>query len=413
MRGEIIVIGDELISGRIRDINAHYLSTRLTSLGMQVLAISTVGDIEEHIFEVLGRAAERSGFVIVCGGLGPTSDDITADTAAKFFKRPLALDKDYLSYIRSDIERRGFAWQEAYEKLACFPEGSEIIDPRGHACGFSLVYREVPFFFLPGVPGEVRQLTETRVLSYLTGYDKDPAEVRQGVFKIFGLTEARIEELLQGLVGEDSHKAVLIGYYPSFPENHVSITVRYKTAAEAEETLAELGAELRNRLGPWLVAENDATLEQTVGRGLLNRGLTLSVAESCTGGLISHRLTEVPGSSEYFERSAVVYSNRSKTEMLGVDPETIENFGAVSHETAQAMARGIRQKSGASLGLATTGIAGPAGGTEEKPVGTVYIALADAEGVEVKHYRFSGDRRQNKVLTAETALNLVRQYLEK
>jgi len=410
MRGEIITIGDELITGRVPDQNAHYLSSRLSSLGLVVTSISTVGDVPGDILEVLGRAVGRSDFILICGGLGPTEDDITTEVAAKFLKCPLVLNTWLLEYIKQSLTRRGLPWVDAYEKLALMPEGARLIDPQGTACGFYCRHQEVPLFFLPGVPEEVRYLAESKVLPLLLSYDREPAVVRQRLYKIFGLAEARIGELLEGLAGRE--EGVLLGYYPNFPENHVSVTIRGRTVGQTEEALERLGREVEAVLAPYVVARDGASLEEAVGRVLTERGLTLAVAESCTGGLIGHRLTSVSGSSAYFERGVVAYSNRSKIALLGVRPEVLERYGAVSAETARAMAEGARTSSGASLGLATTGIAGPTGGTPDKPVGTVYIALDSGKGAEAEHFLFPGDRAQVKMLTAETALARLLRFLK-
>jgi nicotinamide-nucleotide amidase len=244
----------------------------------------------------------------------------------------------------------------------------------------------------------------------LLSYDREPAVVRQRLYKTFGLAEARIGELLEGLAGRE--EGVLLGYYPNFPENHVSVTIRGRTVGQTEEALERLGREVEAVLAPYVVARDGASLEEAVGRVLTERGLTLAVAESCTGGLIGHRLTSVSGSSAYFERGVVAYSNRSKIALLGVRPEVLERYGAVSAETARAMAEGARTSSGASLGLATTGIAGPTGGTPDKPVGTVYIALDSGQGAEAEHFLFPGDRAQVKMLTAETALARLLRFLK-
>jgi len=410
MRGEIITIGDELITGRVADQNAHYLSSRLTSLGLEVTGISTVGDVPADIIEVLDRALGRSDFIIISGGLGPTEDDITTEVAAEFLKCPLVLNTWLLEYLKESLSQRGLPWVDAYEKLAYIPEGARLIDPQGTACGFYCRHEEIPFFFLPGVPEEVRFLTESKVLPLLLSYDREPAVVRQRLFKTFGLAEARIGELLEGLAGGE--EGGLIGYYPNFPENHVSVTVRGRTVGQTEEALDRLSLKIEAALEPYIVARDGASIEEAVGRILTEQGLTLAVAESCTGGLIGHRLTSVSGSSAYFERDVVAYSNRAKIELLGVPAETLDRHGAVSAETAQAMAEGVRMSSKTDIGLATTGIAGPTGGAEDKPVGTVFIALSDGQKTEVESYLFPGDRTQVKMLTAETALARLLRFLK-
>lgn len=409
MRGEIITIGDELISGRVCDLNAHFLAARLSSFGLKVTAISSVGDDLADIVQVLDRAVNRSEFIIVCGGLGPTEDDITARVAASFFKRPLVLDEPFLASIRESLKSRGVAWVQSFQKMAYLPEGAKLIDPDGEACGFYLHQGDIPVFFLPGVPVEVQHLAETKVLPLLLQQDREPSVVRQRLFKVFGLQEAKIGEILEGVAGGDSE--VLIGYYPNFPENHVTVTVRATSAERAETTLARLEAAVDEKLGTHIVAKDASTLEEMVGRLLRAKGLHLAVAESCTGGLISQRLTSVSGASDYFDRGVVVYSNRAKQEILNVPGAIIEEFGAVSAETAVRMAQGVRTESGVDLGLASTGIAGPTGGSPDKPVGTVFLALAASGGVGVERFQFSGRRDQIVGMTAQTALNWLHRYL--
>ncbi len=411
MHGEIITIGDELLSGRVRDLNAYYLSMRISSLGIVITATSTVGDDPKAISEALERAVSRSEFVLVCGGLGPTEDDITARVAADFFDCPLVLNEKTLQYIKDSLKKRGLPWLDAYKKLAYIPEGARLIDPQGQVCGFYCHSGEKPIFFLPGIPEEVRLLADSKVLPLLVSYDSKRAVVRQRIFKTFGLQEARIGELLAGVA--DPEQGELIGYYPNFPENHVSVTVRRNTVGEAEEALREIEKEVEARLNPYVIAKDASSLEMSVGQMLRAAGFRLAVAESCTGGLICHRITSVSGSSDYFERGVIVYSNESKIEMLGVPPEIIKAHGAVSAETAASMARGIRSVSRTDLGLAVTGIAGPTGGTADKPVGTVFIALADADGVEAERFQFSGTREQVKILAAQTALNWVFLYFKR
>ncbi len=409
MRGEIITIGDELITGRVCDLNAHFLSGRLSSFGIKITAISSVGDDPEAISGVLARAVERSQFVIACGGLGPTEDDITVRVAADFAGLPLVLDEEYLASIRNSLRTRGVPWAESFRKMAFLPEGASLIDPKGDSCGFYLYHGDVPVFFLPGIPEEVRLLAERKVLPLLVRKDRDKAVVRQRLFKVFGLQEARIGEILEGVTG--SEKGARIGFYPNYPENHVAVTVWADTAEQAESVLSRLEAEVERRLGRYVVAKDAATLEESVGILLKARGLRLATAESCTGGLISHRLTSVSGSSDYFERGLVVYSNEAKQELLGVPAEIIEEFGAVSAETAERMASGVRERSGVDIGLASTGIAGPTGGTPDKPVGTVFLALAGPAGAGARKFKFSGRRGQITSITAQTALDMLHRYL--
>ena len=407
MRGEIITIGDELLTGKVCDLNAHFLSGRVTAQGLEIRFISSVGDDEDRIIEALNTAVHRSEFVLVSGGLGPTEDDITTAVAARYFARPLILDETFFEAIRLSFKRRHLAWEESYRKMAMIPRGARLIDPE-EACGFYLYSGHVPVFFLPGVPEEVRMLSESRVIPILAALG-DQRVFRQGTWKFFGLVEGRIGRALEGLA--DPHGGVSIGFYPEFPENHVRVTARAADLEAAETSLARIGAEIESRIGEHLVARDEDTLESVVIRRLTALGLWLALAESCTGGLIARRLTSVSGSSQAFDRGMVTYSNRAKQELLGVTTDVLERFGAVSNETAEAMARGARDRSRVDLGLAVTGIAGPTGGTPDKPVGTVHIALADADRVWSEKYMFSGRRDHIQELAAETALTWLLKYL--
>ncbi|MBU2552141.1 MAG: competence/damage-inducible protein A [Proteobacteria bacterium] len=408
MKGEIITIGDELITGRVLDVNTHFLSARLSSYGFAVQAASSVGDDPERIREVLERAVGRSEFVIVCGGLGPTEDDVTVAAVAGYLGRPLVSDERFIEAIRRALKKWNLPWVESYRKMALVPQGVHLIDP-DHSCGFSVEHETVSLFFLPGIPEEVRMLAEKSVLPYLFEKAGDRGVVRQRLYRLFGPQEARIGEMLEGLTTGET--GVSVGFYPNFPENHVTVTIRSRTEAEAEAALGRMEEEIDRRLGRYLIARGAADLEAAVGRLLTDKRLSLAVAESCTGGLISRRLTSVSGSSSYFDRGLVVYSNRAKEELLGVPADIIEAHGAVSAETALKMAAGVRQRSRTDLGLASTGVAGPTGGTPDKPVGTVFIALSTPEGTEAERFQFGGRRDQVTGLTAETALIWLYRYL--
>jgi nicotinamide-nucleotide amidase len=296
------------------------------------------------------------------------------------------------------------------EKQAVFPTGAEIIpNPVGTAPGFCLRSGGTWFFFLPGVPRELRQLFRESVLPRLESERKGNLHYRARLLKVFGLTESAIADRLRGLNPEVF--SAEIAYLPRYPENHVKVIARGSDAGAVEENLTKVEKIIREKLGGRVFAVDRETLEEIIGRLLKERRATLAVAESCTGGLVAHRLTNVAGSSDYFERGLVVYSNRAKTELLGIPDDLIGRLGAVSGPVAEKMAEGVRLLSRSTLGLGITGIAGPGGGSPEKPVGTVFIALAGPDGTAAKAYRFWGDREQVKGITAQTALDWVRRYL--
>jgi nicotinamide-nucleotide amidase len=409
MHGEIITIGNELISGRTLDLNGWYAAGRLTASGLKVTGIATVGDDPEEVTKALIAAVERSGFVIVTGGLGSTEDDMTNQIVAEALDRPLCLDEQMLAQIKSYVAVRGIEMSASLEKMAWMPKGSKILNPEGNMCGFSLIEDKVRLYFLPGVPDQMRYLMDKFVLPEILLHVKTLPVQRQRILKLYGLNEHDIAERLKNLPRENAD--VLLGFYPRFPENHITISLRGRDELTVMEELDRAEQEVRALLGPFIFATGVENMEDEVGEKLRTRGLTISVAESCTGGLISNLLTNAPGSSDYFMGGMVVYSNRSKVEFLHVSEETIEKEGAVSDRTVLEMTEGVKKKMGTDLGLAVTGIAGPAGGSVQKPVGTVYIGLSTDRETFSGRYRFWGTRKQIKLNTAMMALDWVRRFL--
>jgi nicotinamide-nucleotide amidase len=412
MRGEIICIGDELMSGRVADTNSRYALKRLWPLGIEVGAVVLVGDEPEAMRDALSRALQRADFVLVSGGLGTTDDDITARIAAEVFELPLAESQRMVKNLSAFFAARGREPSEEVLRMAWLPQGAEILCT--NCAGFSLKGpMGQPVFFLPGVPQEMRRLTDEAVVPELLKLitDEDLAVVTREV-RLYGLPESQVAARLAGLADRDSQPGVRLGYYPVFPEVQVTVTVRRDSVAEAKAKADELSEKIQGKLADFVISTNGELLEAKVGSLLADRGLSLALAESCTGGLIGHRVTSVAGSSDYFERGVVVYSNMAKEELLDVSSDTLEAHGAVSAETAREMAMGARQRAHTDIGLSVTGIAGPGGGTEEKPVGTVYFGLAHGDKVESHHRCFPGNRRQIKVQSAETALDILRRYLE-
>ena len=409
MKGEIITVGDELTSGRIADHNARFIARRLNDAGFGVVAISTVGDDPDMILGALNQAAGRADFVIVSGGLGSTEDDVTCQAAAEFCGRPLEINQPLFDRLRYHLERRGINRIADFEKMAYLPRGAELIDPKIRSCGFVINQSDKPVFFLPGVPAELETLIDDLVVPRLIGNRTGDRVIVDKVLRVFGLDEPTVGARVAGVI--EAVPGLSVGYYPCFPEVEVTLTVRGPDREQAAVVIGRAEEQLRRELGDHVYGSDNDSLESVVGDLLRQRGMTIAVAESCTGGLIGHRLTAVAGSSDYVDRVLVTYSNRAKVELLGVDQGTLDEHGAVSAETATQMARGVRERSGVDLGLATTGIAGPGGGSPEKPVGTVYIALTDGKRLKVRRRNLSGNRRQIKALTAATALNWVRRSL--
>ncbi len=410
MKVEIITIGDELLMGGVLNTNAAYLTGKLGKLGFEIIAVSTVGDDEWYIEEALHKAVDRADAIIITGGLGPTPDDMTTWVAAKVCSRRLVLNERALENVKKRYESLGLEMPQEAKKQAILPEKAEIIpNPYGTACGYILHHRGKILIFLPGVPREMERLTDEFLIDFLIREKRDTESVRIRLLKTFGLTESKLIALLkQARIADERIK---IGFLPVFPENYISITSRAITPSEAEEAINKAEEAIAEKLGIYMYGKDEDTFEGVIGRLLKGKNLRIAVAESCTGGYITHRLTNVPGSSEYLERGVVCYSNISKVELLGVPQKLIETHGAVSPECAVAMAQGIRRISKTDIGLAVTGIAGPSGGSHEKPVGTVYIAMITEKGGRDKGYRFRGDREEIKVLATYAALDMVRRYL--
>ena len=409
MYGEIITIGDELTSGRTLNLNGWYAAGRLTAAGLKVTRITSVGDNYPMVAEALERALENSRFIIVTGGLGSTQDDKTSEIVAKALNRPLSLDQKMFRLLEEYAKARGLTITSSLEKMAWMPNGSRLLSPEGRACGFCLVEKGVRLYFLPGVPEQMRYLMDKVVIpELLSFYDEIPV-TRSRILKLYGLTEPHIAEMFREL--EDRTGDVVLGFYPQFPEIHITLSLRGEDEATVSGELDRVEAEIRQVMGTYIFAQGNESMEEVVGRLLVDRKLTLSLAESCTGGLIGHRITNVSGSSEYFQGGIVCYSNRAKIQLLGVKEKTLEEHGAVSEATVREMALGTRDALGADLGLAVTGIAGPTGGTPQKPVGMVFIGLATGDNIFAKGYRFWGTREEVKQQSATMALDWVRRYV--
>lgn len=409
MHGEIITIGNELISGRTIDLNAWYAAGRLTASGLKVTRITTVGDDPERASRALTDALGNSRFVIVTGGLGSTEDDITNEIVAKALNRPLCLDQEMFDQIKGYIETRGLDMSPSLEKMAWIPKGSKILNPRGAACGFSLIEDKTVFYFLPGVPDQMRYLMDKFVIPEILIQYKTLPVLRQRILKLYGLSEPDIAEILKDLTRRSEN--VILGFYPHFPENHVTISLRGHDESSVTSELGRMEKEIRRLVGPFIFATENKTMEGVVGEMLRDRKLTISIAESCTGGLIGDLLTNIAGSSNYFQGGVVVYSNKSKMDLLKVSYDTIEKYGAVSEQTVKEMAEGVKRRMNTDIGLAVTGIAGPDGGSREKPVGTVHIGLAAGNDIFSRKYRFWGTRKQVKLNTSMMTLDWVRRYL--
>ena len=407
MEAEIVSIGDEILLGMIADTNSAYLSDKLANHGVAVRRQTTVGDDLDAITDAVSAASGRADLVIVNGGIGPTADDVTRQAVAAAANAPLRMDDEWLAVIQGKFQRRKVEMPKSNQVQALIPEGAtRIFNPSGTAAGFYLMIDGAEVAVFPGVPPELKAMFEQE---YLPGLLERAATGRVIVtrsVKCFGLPESLINEKIERLMGPG--KNPLVGLLAK----DAVISVKVTASAEHERTalamIDEVKQQVRERLGDYVFGEDDDALQTAVARLLGERGLTLCTAESCTGGLIAERLTEISGSSKYFLGGAVTYSNEMKIDLLGVPERLFGEVGAVSSEVAQAMAEGIRERTGADYGISVTGIAGPAGGTAEKPVGLVYIGIADLTGTQVKELRLSGTREHIRDRAAKHALNLLR-----
>ena len=409
MRIEIIAIGDELTSGRILNTTSGFAARQLFEAGYEIYAMHTIGDTPALIGEALKRAIERVDAVLVTGGLGMTDDDLTNEAVSKALNRPTMPNLEILASIRQHLDSITSAPVGQLEKLAWLPEGAEVLNPGSRMAGYMLVHDGTPVYFLPGVPSQMKHLLVDHVLPSLATWGKDhKLSTYQRIFRIFNLPETEVNRRINTL---DLNAAAHIGYYPVFPEVHLSLIIRDREAENAERLFNSCQEAIDTVLGDAIYGHDRDDMETIVGQLLRRHAMQLAVAESCTGGLIAERITNVAGSSGYFLGGVVSYANSLKQVYLGVPSQLIERYGAVSREVADAMATGVMTKSSADIGLAVTGIAGPEGGSAEKPVGTVYIGIATPGGNWVNKFQFAGDRQQIREMTAQAGLDLVRKYL--
>ena len=409
MKIEIIAIGDELTSGRILNTTSAFAARNLFEAGYEIYAMNTIGDTPSLIGDALKQALNRADAVLVTGGLGTTDDDMTNEAVSQALNRPTMPNLEILSNVRSRLGEMSNAPLSQLEKLAWLPSGAEALSPGSKMAGYQLIHDDKPIFFLPGIPRQMQQLMVEKVLPKLSGWQKDHRlATYQRIFRIFNLPEVEVNRRIITL---DLSPDVHIGYYPVFPEVHLSLIVRNKKNNNAKRLFQSSCKAIETVLGDSVYGYDRDSMEQIVGQLLIENHLSIAVAESCTGGLISAKITATPGSSAYHLGGVVAYANSMKIGYLGVPEEIINLKGAVSRETAEAMASGVRSRSGADIGLAVTGIAGPDGGTEEKPVGTVYIGIATAQENWVTRFHFSGDREQIREITAQSGLDLIRKYL--
>jgi len=405
---EIISVGTELLLGQIVDTNAAYLSKLLPEFGIDLHYRVTVGDNEERLTEALRQALSRSDIVFTIGGLGPTEDDITRETVAKVVGDAMVLDEEAAEHMRSFFAARGIRMPETNFKQAMVPRrGRKLANPLGTAPGAVFETDDgKAVIVLPGPPGEFVPMVNECVTLYLRErFGQASGIIKSRVLRIAGLGESSVEEIVKPLL---SSRNPTVAPLASVGEVRLRITAKASGPEEAEKMLDDMDQKLVAKLGNSVFGRDEETLEQVVVRLLIERGLRLGIAESCTGGLIANRITDVPGCSTTFLAGVVSYSNKAKQDILGVPEHLLIEHGAVSEEVARAMAEGVRKVARADIGISVTGIAGPSGGTPEKPVGLVYMALASDKGTVAYRHRFMGSRKDIKWRSSQAALDMLR-----
>lgn len=408
MQAELVMIGTELLLGEVVDTNASFLGRGLAQCGVNLYRKSTVGDNWLRIIEVISQALGRSDIVIISGGMGPTDDDLTREAVAAAANCPLEENPQVVQELESWFRFRYGSHVEIplnNRKQALFPKGAQIIpNKRGTAPGFILEVNSKVVIGLPGVPVELEAMFNETVIPYLQGRNGSHKLVTRNL-NFVGIGESHLEELVYDVVANQTNPTVAL--YASQGQVRIRLTAKADSLEAGQALIDPVEEQIAQRTVDFMYGLDEETLEEVVGRQLSEQGSTVALAESCTGGLIGHRLTNVPGSSDYFMRGYVVYSNQAKMDCIGVKEATLRQFGAVSAETAQEMSEGVRRVSGTDYGLAVTGIAGPGGGTPEKPVGLVYISLAMDGNTKTEKHQFVGTREQIKLRASQAALRML------
>lgn len=411
MKVHIITIGDEILSGLTLNTNAAYIGEKLSDLHFDVVKSSSVKDEEEAILDELNSAFKNSDLVLVTGGLGPTHDDVTRKCIVKFFNTELELNNEVLGDITAIFQKKGKKVTPVNKDQAFVPKNATVIrNSMGTAPGIWIEKNKTVFIFMPGVPYEMKEMLVSSVLPMLDEkFDIGDYVKASLTLLTTGIPESILYERLGNLT--EILEGTRLAFLPNQFGVKLKLTDQGKNEEEVKDKLLSVEQKIRSIAGRYIYGKDSDTLEKVVSRLLIDRGLTISVAESCTGGLISNRMTNVSGSSAYFERAFITYSNGAKVEHLHINEDLMQKYGAVSLEVARLMAEGVKSVSGTDIGLSATGIMGPAGATSEKPVGLVYIGLCDANICTAREFRFGDDRLLNKDRTSQAALEMLRRNL--
>ena len=409
MKTEIIAVGSELLLGQIANTNARYLSEELAKRGIDVYWHTVVGDNSARVADAFRLALSRADLLLFSGGLGPTMDDLTKETVADVLNLPMQKDEAWEAYLEEIFAKLNRPMTDNNRKQALLPAGARLLEnEHGTAPGIWLETGGKIVVLLPGPPRELEPLFRDKVAPLLP---QTGSVILSRVLKVAGLGESTMEEKIHDLMVEQTNPT--IAPLAKYSEVHLRLTAKAASMAEADALLDNTEGKLLARLGEAIFARDDETMANAVARLFWKHNLTFAVAESCTGGYLSHTLTNIPGSSSFFLRGLVTYSNRSKMELLGINPTLLREYGAVSEEVARAMAENIRLRTSADLSLGITGLAGPTGGSDKKPVGLVFIALATPENIYCSRFNFFGSRETIKERAVMAALNMLRLYLLK
>lgn len=410
MKAEIITVGTEILLGDIVNTNSKHLAKELASLGVEVYYQISIGDNKERLLQVFEESLKRSDIVITTGGLGPTDDDITKEVACRYFNQELTLHEPSLEKIKSHFEKLNIKLTENNKKQAYFPKDSIILEnENGTAPGAILKKDKKMIIVLPGPPKEMKPMFENHVKSYLQNKTENILESK--TLRLFGIGESLLEDKIIDIIKEQSNPT--IAPYVGNMDVTLRITAKAKDKVEAKNLISAVEKKIRDRVGEFIYAEGDTSIEEVVSKLLVEKNMTISTSESCTGGLVSASLIDYPGISSVFMEGCVTYSNDAKIDRLGVKKETLDTYGAVSEQTAIEMAKGIAKNFNTNIGLSTTGIAGPQGGSDEKPVGLVYMGIYINGKTIVKKYVFNGNRAQIRMRATKTLLNELRLELLK
>lgn len=408
MKAELISVGTEILLGDIVNTNAQFLARELASIGIDVYRQEVIGDNEDRLLKTIDEALKRSDMVITTGGLGPTGDDLTKETACKYFSMKMELHEESLKALKIYFKRLNRQITENNMKQVYFPKEAKVLpNPNGTAPGAILEKDNKIIVILPGPPREMKPMFINHVKNYLA--PKGKGMITSKVLRILGIGESYAAEKLKDII--DGTENPTVAPYAKEEDILFRITAKANSKEEGLKLIEPVKKQIIDRLGIDVYGEDDEKIEEVVSKLLIDRNIKISTAESCTGGMIASRLIGVPGVSEVFLEGAVTYSNEAKMRTLNVKEETLKKFGAVSAETAMEMAEGIAKRTGSDISVVTTGIAGPGGGTEDKPVGLVYFGLYYKEKTYTYRYVFNGDRNKVRLKAAVTALDLVRRRI--